>query len=49
VRLSQFAPAAPPNFTLSVACSTRAQIANRNGATSPFDAAPSVAERPRGS
>jgi hypothetical protein len=34
--------------TVNVACSTRAQIANRNSATSPFDPAPKVAERPRG-
>lgn len=44
VRLGQFAGSG----TVNVACSTRAQIANRNSATSPFDSAPMVAERPRG-
>jgi len=35
--------------TVSVACSTRVQVANRNGVSTPFDAAPNaVAERPRG-
>jgi hypothetical protein len=35
--------------TVSVACSTRVQVANRNGVSTPFDAAPAaVAERPRG-
>jgi hypothetical protein len=33
--------------TVNVACSTRAQIANRNGTSTPFDAAPSAfVERP---
>lgn len=35
--------------TVNVACSTRVQIANRNGASTPFDAAPAaITARPRG-